>query len=93
MVLLVLLLKLLYVISSVLYVCLLLLCITCLACNCLEDHHVVLNKTYLICDHCENFFKGTVLKSGEHFEHMECLQRTPVTMCMGILHITFGFDI
>ena len=72
-----------------------LLCITCLACNWLEDHHVVLNKTYLICDPFEEILKGTVvLKSGEHLEYIECLQRTPVTMYMGISDIiTLGFDI
>lgn len=89
----VLLLKLLYIISSVLCVCPILLCITCLARNWLEDHDMVLNKAYLICDHFENFFKGTVgLKSGEHPEHTECLQRAPMTVY--VLHIIiFGFDI
>lgn len=86
----VLLLKLLYIITSMLYVCPVLLCITCLARNWLEDHHVVLTKTHLICDHFDNFFKGTVV----YLEHIECLQGTPVTMYMGISRIiTFGFDI
>lgn len=52
-----------------------------LHCNWLEDHHGVLNKTYLICDPFENFFRGTViLKSVEHVEHIASLQRTQVTM-------------
>lgn len=66
-----------------------------LHCNWLEDHHGVLNKTFLICDLFKNFFKGTViLKSVEHVEHTDSLQRTQVTMYMDILYIiTFGFDI